>query len=184
MKSDEYRSGSRARVLLALGSNLGDRAGNLRAAVDVINTLPGTRVARVSHAYETPPWGVADQPAFLNAAAAIGTTMQPLELLRALKDIECRLGRAPDGVKWGPRVIDIDIVLWGDVQMSGPQLTLPHREFRRRAFVLAPLAEIAAEAVDPATGLTVAELLKRPEVEGAATKGKPFWPRMNTDKHG
>lgn len=163
-------------ILLALGSNLGDRVANLRAAVEAVGALPGTRVVSVSHAYETAPWGVADQPAFLNAAVAVETSMQPLELLRALKNIERQLGRAPGGVKWGPRVIDIDIVLWGDVKLNTPELVLPHPEFRRRAFVLAPLAEIAGEAVDPVTGLTVAELAKRPGVEGTAIKGKPLLP--------
>lgn len=170
-------------VHLALGSNLGDRAGHLRAAVEAVGALPGTRVVRVSHAYETAPWGVAEQPAFLNAAAAIATEMQPLELLRALKDIERRLDRAPSGVKWGPRVIDVDIVLWGDLVLNGPELHVPHPEFRRRAFVLAPLAEIAAGVVDPVTGLRVAELLTRPEVEGTAAMSEPFWPQMNTDEH-
>lgn len=164
-------------VLVALGSNLGNRAANLRAAVDAVGALPGTRIVRVSNGYETEPWGVEEQPIFLNAAAAIETTMTPRELLQALKVIERRLGRAPGGVKWGPRVIDIDIVLWGDVRIDTPELVVPHPEFRRRAFVLAPLAEISADAVDPVTGLSIAELLKRPEVEGTATQGDPFWPK-------
>ena len=171
-------------VLLALGSNLGDREGALRAAVEAIAGVLGTRVVAVSHAYESEPWGVVDQPAFLNAAVAIETVMRPLDLLHAVKDIERRLGRAPDGVKWGPRVIDIDIVLWGDVAGSWPGLTLPHSEFRRRAFVLAPLAEIAGEARDPVTGMTVVELARRPEVEGTARRSRAFWPLMNTDKLG
>lgn len=171
-------------VHIALGSNLGDRLANLRAAVRAIGESARTVVLAVSHAYETPPWGVADQPAFLNAAVAIETVMKPLELLYVLKEIERRLGRAPGGPKWGPRVIDIDIVLWGDLQISGGPLTVPHPAFRRRAFVLAPLAEIAADAVDPVTGLTVAELAARPEVEGTAKRTEPIWPQMNTDRRG
>jgi 2-amino-4-hydroxy-6-hydroxymethyldihydropteridine diphosphokinase len=167
-------------ILLALGSNLGDRMANLRAAVDAVGALQRTWIKRVSHAYESAPWGVADQPAFLNAACVVVSEYPPLLFLRELKEIERRLGRAPGGAKWGPRVIDIDIVLWGDVQMSGPELTLPHPEFRRRAFVLAPLAEIAGAAVDPVTGLRVAELAGRPEVEGTAIKGEPLLP---TDLH-
>jgi len=171
-------------VHLALGSNLGDREAALRGAVEAVGRLRGMRVVAVSHGYETAPWGVADQPAFLNAAAVVATCLEPLEFLRALKDIEQQLGRAPGGPKWGPRVIDIDIILWGDRVVSEPGLELPHPEFRRRAFVLAPLAEIAGGAVDPVTRLTVAELATRPEVEGTAIRSRSFWPRMNTDKHG
>jgi 2-amino-4-hydroxy-6-hydroxymethyldihydropteridine diphosphokinase len=158
------------RVLLSLGSNVGERARTIRAAIEAIGELEDTRVCAVSHGYESEPWGVADQPLYLNVAAEIETVLSPLELLNAVKAIERRLGRVPGGLKWGPRVIDIDLVLWGDAEVSSPELTLPHPEFRRRAFVLEPLAEIAGAAVDPVTGLTVAELARRPEVEGKVWK--------------
>ena len=153
------------RVFLSLGSNVGDRCRYLRDALAAVDGLAGTRVRAVSQGYETEPWGVSDQPVFMNVAAEIETALKPLELLNAVKAIERQLGREP-GRKWGPREIDIDVVLWEGVESGGPGLALPHPEFRRRAFVLEPLREIAGEVVDPVTGATVAELASRPEVEG------------------
>jgi 2-amino-4-hydroxy-6-hydroxymethyldihydropteridine diphosphokinase len=160
------------RVLLSLGSNLGDRGAHLRAALDALDRLEGVAVTAVSHAYETEPVGKTDQPVFVNVAAEIETDLEPLELLNAVKSIERGLGRVP-AERWGPRVIDIDLVLWGETVLRTPELTLPHREFRKRAFVLAPLAEIAPGAVDPVTGLTVAELAGRPEAQGRVIRRDP-----------
>ena len=144
-------------VYLSLGSNLGDRAEHLRRALEAVATLPDTRLVAQSSVHETVPWGVTDQPSFLNLAAAIETALGPLELLAAVKEIEGRLGRMP-GPHWGPRVIDIDLVLWQDTVVESDALTLPHPRFRERAFVLLPLREIAPGAVDPVTGHTVDEL--------------------------
>jgi len=153
------------RVHLSLGSNLGDRRANLRAALQALGRLEGVELLTVSHCYETEPMGMADQPAFLNMAAEIETERVPLELLNAVKEIEDRLGRTP-APRWGPRVVDIDLILWGDQVMNSDALTLPHGEFRKRAFVLRPLAEIAPDAVDPVTGKTVAQLAEAPEAQG------------------
>jgi len=99
--------------------------------------------------------------------------LTPLELLNAVKEIERRLGRTPT-IRWGPREIDIDLVLWGSRVVETPSLILPHKEFRTRSFVLTPLAEIAPEAVDPVTGMTVRALSERPEAQGGITKLGPL----------
>lgn len=135
------------RVFLGLGSNEGDREENLRGALNRIAGLPGTQVVRVSRFHETPPWGVTDQPAFLNAVAEVRTTLEPEALLRAVKEIERELGRVPT-FRWGPRRIDVDLLLHGDRQVRTPELTLPHPFILERPFVREPLAEIAPEVLE------------------------------------
>ena len=135
-------------VYLSLGSNLGDRLGNLREALERLRRLQGVAVERVSAVYESEPVGVTDQPRFLNLAARISTTLEPQALLQAVKAIERELGRRP-GPRWGPRPIDIDVLLYSDQTLQTPQLTLPHPEMLRRAFVLVPLAEIAPDLALP-----------------------------------
>jgi 2-amino-4-hydroxy-6-hydroxymethyldihydropteridine diphosphokinase len=152
------------RVYLSLGSNIGDRADNLRRALHAVDRLEETALVRVSDAFETEPIGPAQRD-FLNCAAAIDTGQDPEALLERLKGIERSLGRPP-GDRWGPRVIDIDIVLWGDEQRETDRLQVPHPEFRKRAFVLAPLQQIAPEARDPVTGRTVAALAADPAAQG------------------
>ncbi|TDR93664.1 2-amino-4-hydroxy-6-hydroxymethyldihydropteridine diphosphokinase [Enterovirga rhinocerotis] len=140
---------------LSLGANLGDREAGLREAVRRLGATPGIVVEAVSSLYETPPWGDADQGPFLNCAAAIRTTLAPQALLGAAKAIEAAIGRT-ETRRWGPRVIDIDIVHMAGIALSDETLTLPHRHWRERAFVLVPLAEIAPELVIDRTAVTAA----------------------------
>jgi 2-amino-4-hydroxy-6-hydroxymethyldihydropteridine diphosphokinase len=127
---------------LGLGSNEGDRLGNLRAARDAL-VRRGIRVTGSSSVYETEPQGdVLNQPDFLNACVRVETELGPEELLDACKAVERELGREPGGPRHGPRPVDVDVVLLGDLVWSSPRLTLPHPELLRRRFVLAPLLEL------------------------------------------
>ncbi len=147
------------RVAIALGANLGDREGQLQQAVDALRTLLDD--VAVSSFHDTAPVGVPlPQPNYLNAAVTGLTRLPPRVLLARLLDIERTLGRARPHAN-APRTIDLDLILYGDVQLDEPALTIPHSRFRGRGFVLAPLAEIAPSMVDPATGLTVEALLRR-----------------------
>lgn len=144
-------------VLLSLGSNLGNRVENLQAALQALAAVKGVELVTASGLYETAPWGVVEQPAFVNMAAIVETDLDPLELLAVIKVTESALGRTLER-RWGPRLIDIDIVLWDGMIVDTPELTMPHRDFRRRAFVLIPSAEIAGNWRDPETASTVREL--------------------------
>ncbi len=150
--------GNPAKVWLSLGSNVGDRKRTLTCALEMLGRCSDITVKSISSLYETEPWGNTDQPAFYNLAVEIGTAFEPLELQNTAKLIERQLGREP-GPLWGPRVIDIDIVLWETVKLDTPELILPHPRFHERAFVLVPLCEIAPAQIDPVTGSTMQELL-------------------------
>lgn len=143
------------RAWLSLGSNLGDRAAMIAAAVERLRGSPGVDVEAVSSIYETAPWGDTDQPAFVNAAVAIRTSLEPHPLLDAVKAIEADLGRTASR-RWGPRAIDIDIVHMEGFAMNDDSLTLPHRHWRERAFVLVPLAEIAPDLTIDGIAITAA----------------------------
>ncbi len=144
-----------ARAYLALGSNIGDRAAHLREALRRLAHVG--RVGRVSSLYETEPVGYAEQPWFLNIACEIEADLPPTELLAALQDIERQMGRVRT-VPNGPRLIDIDILLYGDESVDLPGLQIPHPRMHERHFVLDPLAEIAPQAIHPGLGRTVEEL--------------------------
>jgi len=133
-------------VALSLGGNVGDKAGTLRRALAALAAEPGIELEAVSRFYRTAPWGKTDQDWFVNACALIRTDLAPETLLERVKAIEVRLGRTPTE-HWGPRVIDIDLIAYGDLAFASPRLTLPHPELFNRAFVLVPLAEIAPERV-------------------------------------
>jgi 2-amino-4-hydroxy-6-hydroxymethyldihydropteridine diphosphokinase len=145
------------RVAVALGSNLGNREGTLRDALDAL--APLVRRIRVSSFYQTEPVGVTgEQPLFLNAAATGETALDPGDLLAALMTIEQRFGRERP-YEGAPRTLDLDLILYGHRIVNEPNLIVPHPRFRERAFVLRPLSEIAADWIDPVSGLTVAQLL-------------------------
>nr|WP_240900845.1 2-amino-4-hydroxy-6-hydroxymethyldihydropteridine diphosphokinase [Thioalkalivibrio sp. XN8] len=128
---------------VGLGSNLDDPAGQLRRALASLAGLPATRLLCASSFYRSPPLGPASQPDYLNAVAGLLTTLPPLELLAALQAIETAQGRRRDGERWGPRTLDLDLLLHGGARLASAALTLPHPGLRERAFVLVPLAEIA-----------------------------------------
>jgi 2-amino-4-hydroxy-6-hydroxymethyldihydropteridine diphosphokinase len=137
---------------VGLGANLGDREAAIRAAADAL----GAR--RLSTIVETEPWGYADQPRFLNAAAEVETELAPRPFLDRLLEIERALGRTRDGRRWGPRTIDLDLLLFGDAILDEPGLTVPHPRLPERAFVLEPLAELDPSLIVPGKG-TVSALL-------------------------
>lgn len=149
---------------IALGSNLvsefGDREANLREAVRRLGELG--EVKAVSRFYDTEPVGYIDQPRFLNGAVVLATALDPAELMRALLEIERGMGRERV-VEKGPRVIDLDLLLYRDRVMNTAELTLPHPEMQERSFVLMPLSQVAGDWVHPVLGMTVAEMLWRLE---------------------
>lgn len=145
-----------ATVFLGLGTNLGDRAANLRAALDALSAV--AEIDALSAIYETAPLYVTDQPAFLNMAVRARTRLAPLDLLRALKRMEAELGRVAS-VRYGPRLIDLDILLYDDVVMDDPDLILPHPRLHERRFALVPLADVGAEAMHPLLDRSVGQLL-------------------------
>ncbi|MCY3881843.1 MAG: 2-amino-4-hydroxy-6-hydroxymethyldihydropteridine diphosphokinase [Chloroflexi bacterium] len=148
--------------ILALGSNLGDRAANLQAALDLLAER-GAPAVRVSSVWETPPVP-ADQPRYLNAVVAVETELSPEDLLAVAKEVEHLLGRRPSG-RWRPRPIDIDLLFCGEREVASEALTVPHPRIAERAFVLLPLAEVV-EGTLPVLGRTAAELLEGTDTEG------------------
>ncbi|WP_153131484.1 2-amino-4-hydroxy-6-hydroxymethyldihydropteridine diphosphokinase [Dechloromonas hortensis] len=136
---------------IALGANLGDPAATVRAAFAALANLPHSRLVRSSSLYRTAPVGLTEQPEFINAAAALETTLAPEALLDALFDIEARFGRQR-AERNGPRTLDLDLLLYADLELDLPRLTLPHPRLHLRAFVLQPLAEIAPDLRLPRRG--------------------------------
>jgi 2-amino-4-hydroxy-6-hydroxymethyldihydropteridine diphosphokinase len=143
-------------VYLALGTNLGNRLLNLNTAIN--NLTPQMNVKKKSPVYETPPWGFADQPAFLNQVVQVETYEGPEPLLKHLKRLETALGRVPN-FQNGPRLIDIDILFYDDLVLNTASLVIPHPRLHERTFVLAPLADIAPELIHPVLHKSVREML-------------------------
>lgn len=150
---------------VGIGSNLDDPERQVRAAIDALAHLPRSRFVRASRLYRTEPWGNADQPAFVNAAAAVATALAPRELLDALLAIERAQGRVRDGERWGPRVIDLDILVYGDAPIDEPGLHVPHPHLAERAFALLPLANLDPALEIPGQG-RVGALVARVDATG------------------
>lgn len=143
-------------VYIGIGSNLGDREENCERAIKLL-IKNGITVTKRSSMIETEPWGVKEQPKFINMAAEIKTGLTPEELLRLLKNIEVDFGRLPTS-HWGPRIIDLDILLYNDLVMKTPELEIPHPGIKEREFVLKPLAEIAPDKIHPVLRKTIKDL--------------------------
>ncbi|WP_411832443.1 2-amino-4-hydroxy-6-hydroxymethyldihydropteridine diphosphokinase [Pseudoxanthomonas mexicana] len=138
---------------IGLGGNVGDAAATLRQAAQALDALPGTRLLRLSRLYRTPAWGVEDQPDFVNAVALVQTALAPRPLLEALLEVERRFGRdRARERRWGPRTLDLDVLLYGAQVVDEPGLQLPHPRLHLRAFALAPLLEVAPDAEIPGFG--------------------------------
>lgn len=142
---------------IGIGSNLGDREENCRKAISLMSEN-GIAVKKQSSMYETEPWGVKDQPKFINMAIEIETSKNPEDLLGILKNIERQMGRT-ESVKWGQRIIDLDILLYDDLLVETPHLEIPHPFMHEREFVLKPLCEIAPDIKHPVVGKTIEEML-------------------------
>ncbi len=156
---------------LGLGTNLGDRQENLAQAVKALDAGPDLTVLRTSGIYETAPWGLTGQPDFLNLVAEVSTTLSPHQLLDYVKELEKELGRERSP-RFGPRLIDVDILLYGDRVIEEPDLHIPHASLHLRAFALVPLAELAPNSVHPVLGLNIAQLANQVKgLEGVRPMG-------------
>jgi len=150
-------------VYIALGTNLGERLANLRAAIKSMQ--PEITVLAESHVYETPPWGYEDQPAFLNMVVKAETDLEPELLLNNLKQLEVELGRKQN-FRWGPRLIDLDILFYDDLVLELPPLVIPHPRLHERAFVLVPLMDVAPDLIHPIFQRRVSDLLTEVNRQG------------------
>ena len=149
-------------AFIGIGSNQGSPADACREGVRNLSEMPGVRLLRCSSLYRTEPVGPRDQPWFVNAVAEIRTSLAPRMLFDGLKGIERRMGRT-EGPKWGPRLIDLDLLLYGQEVLHEQDLVIPHPELHRRRFVLVPLCELASYAIHPAFGVSAGGLLERLE---------------------
>ena len=158
-------------VFVGLGGNVGDAPGTVRGALQSLADLPDTRLLRASRLYRTPAWGVTAQPDFINAVAMLETRLSPQTLLSGLLAIERDAGRDRSGTdRWGPRVLDLDMLLYGDRVIDEPGLHVPHPHLHERAFALVPLVEVAPHASIPGVGVA-RDLLAAMETDGIQAIG-------------
>jgi 2-amino-4-hydroxy-6-hydroxymethyldihydropteridine diphosphokinase len=162
------------KAFVGLGSNLGEREVMIRQALEALSKLPQTTLVKASSLYDTEPVGEVDQPNFLNAVAQIDTELTPRQLLWNLFLIEKRLGRVRTH-RWGPRTIDLDLLLYGGLVIEEPDLTVPHSELARRSFVLVPLVELDPLLVHPVSGDTLVHLLSRLNTRPPVKRGSRLW---------
>jgi 2-amino-4-hydroxy-6-hydroxymethyldihydropteridine diphosphokinase len=162
------------KAFIGLGSNLGEREAMIRQALEALAALPETDLVRASSLYDTEPVGDVDQPNFLNAVAQVDTDLSPRQLLWNLQLIERRLGRERTR-RWGPRTIDLDLLLYGDEVIEEDDLRVPHPEMTRRAFVLVPLVELDPSLLNPVTGETLASHLSRLGARPPLKRGTRLW---------
>ncbi len=165
------RDTGKSRVYLGLGSNLGERARNLLAALRMLDGMEGLAVREVSSVYESEPWGFEDQPRFLNLVAMVESERDPRGVLEACREVERALGRVR-GRRWGPRVIDVDVLLYEDMIWEDGDLTIPHPLMLERDFVMVPLLELAPRAYPP--GMEEAVRRWRPRQPGHTIKAFRF----------
>ncbi|MGH7725738.1 MAG: 2-amino-4-hydroxy-6-hydroxymethyldihydropteridine diphosphokinase [Candidatus Eiseniibacteriota bacterium] len=164
------------KAYVGLGSNLGEREALIRVAIENLARLPETRLARVSSLYDTAPVGELDQPNFLNAVAQLESELTARQLLWNMLLVERRLGRVRHASRrYGPRTIDLDLLLYGNLVLDEPDLTLPHPEIAKRAFVLIPLVELDPGLLHPTLGETVADLLAKLEARPAVRRMSRLW---------
>ncbi|MBA1277070.1 2-amino-4-hydroxy-6-hydroxymethyldihydropteridine diphosphokinase [Stutzerimonas stutzeri] len=162
------------RVYIGLGSNLAEPREQLRGALRALADVPSSRLVAVSSLYASDPLGPPDQPRYNNAVAALDTSLAPLDLLDALQAIEKAQGRERKAERWGPRTLDLDILLFGDRLLNEPRLTVPHYHLHARAFVLYPLAEIAPQHQQLPDGRNLADLLAACPFEGLERLDEPL----------
>jgi len=165
-------------VYVGLGSNEGDREAHLVAALQALSRIDAVAVLRCSSLFDSAPVGPS-QPRFLNAVVALECCLPPLRLLTILKRIEEDLGRRRDGTRWGPRPIDLDILVWDGEVVAEPSLQVPHLELHKRRFALEPLAEIAPELRHPVLGVTVKEMLSHLAPQDVRRLMATQWPEAS-----
>ncbi|GGH87960.1 2-amino-4-hydroxy-6-hydroxymethyldihydropteridine diphosphokinase [Pullulanibacillus pueri] len=166
-----------AKVIIGMGSNLGDREDYLTQALAKLAASTRVRIDKVSSLYETAPYGPVEQEPFLNMAVAIETSLTPEELLALTQSIESELRRVRD-IHWGPRTIDLDILIFDNIEMRTKQLILPHPEIAKRLFVLIPLTDIDPQLIIPGLNTTVSELINR----FTEIKGVRLWKQKNGEE--